>query len=104
MDERQDFRERESSLGPIAEVIETKLDQLIESVREIKNVMHDNTVDISNLKLELNTIKNKTETQDEKIEELRKHNEVNKHMLITIATGVGVALVLGVLKLVAGVL
>lgn len=101
MDERQDFRERESSLGPIAEVIETKLDQLIQSVKEIKETMHDNTVDIANLKLEINTLKNKTETQDEKLTELKKHYEVNKNMIMGVAMTVVGAIIIAVIKVVA---
>ena len=78
MDERSNTRERENSVGFIAEVIETKLDQLIESVKEIKDQMHDNSIDISNIKLELNTFKNKTEQQQKEIDELK---ETNKEFL-----------------------
>lgn len=75
MDERSNARERDNSVGFIAEVIETKLDQLIESVKEIKDQMHDNSVDISNIKLELNTFKNKTEQQQKEIDELKSTNK-----------------------------
>ena len=52
-------REREytpNSIDIISEVIETKLDQLIQSVKEIKETMHDNSIDIANLKLELTNL------------------------------------------------
>ena len=104
MDERNEFREREgtpNSLGVIADVIETKLDQLIQSVKEIKEQMHDNSVDIANMKLEINTLKNKTETQDEKLNELKKHYEVNKNMIMGVAMTVVAAIVIAVIKVVA---
>lgn len=75
MSESNNARERDNSVGFIAEVIETKLDQLIESVKEIKDQMHDNSVDISNIKLELNTFKNKTEQQQKEIDELKETNK-----------------------------
>jgi phage regulator Rha-like protein len=90
--------EREFSSNHIAEVIETKLDQLIHSVQEIKEQMHDNSVDISNLKLDLNTLKNATVTQDEKIAELKKHYEVNKNMIMGVAMTVVTAIVVAILK------
>ena len=104
MDERSNTRERENSVGFIAEVIETKLDQLIDSVKEIKDQMHDNSVDIANLKLELNTFKNKTDTQEEKIQELKKHYEVNKNMIMGVAMTVVGAIAIAVIKVVAGAL
>ena len=97
-------REREytpNSMDVVAEVIETKLDQLIASVKEIKNQMHDNSVDIANLKLELATFKNKTDNQEEKIQELKKHYEVNKNMIMGVAMTVVTAIILAVIKLVA---
>lgn len=97
-------REREytpNSMEVVAEVIETKLDQLIQSVKEIKETMHDNSVDIANLKLELTTFKNKTDNQEEKIQELRKHYEVNKNMIMGVAMTVVTAIILAVIKLVA---
>ena len=90
--------EREFSSNHIAEVIETKLNQLIEAVQEIKQTMHDNSVDISNLKIDLNTLKNKTVTQDEKILELKKHYEVNKNMIMGVAMTVITAIVVAILK------
>ena len=104
MDDRNIPREREGSVGFIAEVIETKLDQLIDSVKEIKDQMHDNSVDIANLKLELNTFKNKTDAQEEKIQELKKHYEVNKNMIMGVAMTVVGAIAIAVIKVVAGAL
>jgi uncharacterized coiled-coil DUF342 family protein len=92
------MEEREFSGNHIAEVIETKLDQLIHSVQEIKEQMHDNSVDISNLKIDLNTLKNTTVTQDEKIAELKKHYEVNKNMIMGVAMTVVTAIVVAILK------
>lgn len=88
----------------IADIIETKLDQLIESVKEIKQQMHDNSVDIADLKLQINTLQNKTESQEEKINELKKKNENNKNTIIGVAAGLIGTILLGVIKLVAGIL
>lgn len=90
--------DREFSSNHIAEVIETKLNQLIEAVQEIKQTMHDNSVDISNLKIDLNTLKNTTVTQDEKIAELKKHYEINKNMIMGVAMTVVTAIVVAILK------
>ena len=76
-------REREytpNSMDVVAEVIETKLDQLIQSVKEIKETMHDNSVDIANLK---------------------KHYEVNKNMITGIAMTVITTIIIAIIKLVA---
>lgn len=97
-------REREyspNSMDIVAEVIETKLDQLIQSVKEIKETMHDNSVDIANIKIELNTFKNKTDNQEEKIQELKKHYEVNKNMIMGIAMTVITTIIIAIIKLVA---
>lgn len=98
------MNEKESSISTIADVIETKLDQLIESVKEIKNQMHDNSIDISNLKLEINTLQNKTESQEEKIEELKKRYETNKNMIMGVAMTVVGTIIIAILKLVVGIL
>lgn len=90
-----------NSMGVVAEVIETKLDQLIQSVKEIKETMHDNSMDIANLKLELTTFKNKTDNQEEKIQELKKHYEVNKNMIMGIAMTVITTIIIAIIKLVA---
>ena len=92
------------NISNIADIIETKLDQLIESVKEIKTQMHDNSVDIANLKLEINTLQNKTESQEEKINELKKKNETNKNTIMGVAAGLIGTIILAVIKLVAGVL
>lgn len=92
------------NISNIADIIETKLDQLIESVKEIKTQMHDNSVDIANLKLEINTLQNKTESQEEKINELKKKNETNKNTIMGVAAGLIGTILLAVIKLVAGVL
>ena len=97
-------REREytpNSIDIISEVIETKLDQLIQSVKEIKETMHDNSIDIANLKLELTTFKNRTDNQEEKIQELKKHYEVNKNMIMGIAMTVITTIIIAIIKLVA---
>lgn len=88
----------------IADIIETKLDQLIESVKEIKQQMHDNSIDIADLKLQINTLQNKTESQEEKINELKKKNENNKNTIMGVAAGLIGTIILAVIKLVAGVL
>ena len=92
--------EREESFNTVVQIIETKLDQLIQSVQEIKNQMHDNSTDIANLKLELNTFKNKTDAQEEKITELKKRYEVNKNMIMGVAMTVVAAILMAVLRLV----
>lgn len=93
-----------SNIGSIADVIETKLDQLIQSVKEIKEQMHDNSIDIANLKLQLNTLQNKTETQDEKINELKKHNETNKNLILGTIMAVAGSLIVAIIKVVATVM
>lgn len=92
------------NIGSIADVIETKLDQLIQSVKEIKEQMHDNSIDIANLKLQLNTLQNKTETQDEKINELKKHNETNKNLILGTIMAVAGSLIVAIIKVVATVM
>lgn len=92
---------RDSNFGIIAEVIETKLDQLIESVREIKDQMHDNSVDIANLKLQNTSLENKIESQEEKIKELKKHYEVNKNMIMGVAMTVVASIAVAIIKVVA---
>lgn len=93
-----------NNIGSIADVIETKLDQLIQSVKEIKEQMHDNSIDIANLKLQLNTLQNKTETQDEKINELKKHNETNKNLILGTIMAVAGSLIVAIIKVVATVM
>jgi len=88
----------------IAEVIETKLDQLIESVKEIKDQMHDNSVDISNLKLEINSLQNKNEQQQKEIDKLYEKNDKNKGYIMGVAIAVVTTIVIGIIKLVAGVI
>ena len=68
------------------------------------HVVHDNSVDIANLKLEINTLQNKTEAQEEKINELKKKNETNKNTIMGVAAGLIGTILLAVIKLVAGVL
>lgn len=92
------------NIGNIADIIETKLDQLIESVKEIKTQMHDNSVDIADLKLQINTLQNKTESQEEKINELKKKNENNRNTIMGVAAGLIGTIILAVIKMVAGVL
>ena len=103
------MNERESSggnygIGPIAEVIEQKLDNLIEAVKEIKETMHDNSVDIANLKLELNTCKTKIDVQNEKVEELRERYKANKTQITGVALTVIAALLIALLKVVVPML
>lgn len=101
------MNERENSgnsLGPIAEVIEQKLDNLIEAVKEIKDQMHDNSVDIANLKLELNTCKTKIDVQNEKVEELRERYKANKTQITGVALTVIAALLIALLKVVVPLL
>lgn len=88
----------------IAEVIETKLDQLIESVKEIKDQMHDNSVDISNLKLEINNLQNKNEQQQKEIDKLYEKNDKNKGYIMGVAIAVVTTIAIGIIKLVAGVI
>ena len=67
-----EMKERETTQEAIVAVIESKLDQLIQAVAEIRHSMHDNSVDIADLKLKVNTYENKTEQQQKDIDAINK--------------------------------
>ena len=60
-----------------------------------------NDYDLTPHKLELTTFKNKTDNQEEKIQELKKHYEVNKNMITGIAMTVITTIIIAIIKLVA---
>lgn len=93
-----------SGVSIIAEVIEQKLDNLIDAVKEIKQTMHDNSVDIANLKLDINTFKNETAHQQKEIDELKAKDLRNKGWIMGIGATLVASLIMAVLKIVAGVL
>jgi uncharacterized coiled-coil DUF342 family protein len=88
------MRERETSQEAIVAVFEQKLDNLIQAVSEIKEQMNENYADITDIKLELNNFKNKTEQQQKEIDSLLKNNESNRTWIRGIAATIigGVAL------------
>lgn len=88
----------ESNINPIIEVFETKLDQLIQSVQEIKETMHDNSVDIANIKISVNTLENKNEQFQKEIEEIKAKGESTKNWIMGI---VGSLIVAGVCSIAA---
>lgn len=96
------MNERENSTNPVVAVLENKLDQLISAVQEIKDQMHDNSVDIANLKLEVNTFKNKTEQQQKEIDKLYSKNDANKNWIMGLVASVGATIIIAVLKIVFG--
>lgn len=92
------MRERETSQEAVVSVLEQKLDNLIQAVKEIKEQMNENYEDITDIKLELNDFKNKTEQQQKEIDSLLKNNESNRAWIrglaATIIGGVTVALII----------
>lgn len=88
------MRERETSQEAVVSVLEQKLDNLIQAVKEIKEQMNENYEDITDIKLELNNFKNKTEQQQKEIDSLLKNNESNRTWIRGIAATIigGVAL------------
>jgi len=87
MEDNNSSRERENTQEAIVAVIESKLDQLIESVKDIKRAMHDNSVDIADLKLKVNTYENKTEQQQKEIDSINKKSEDRNKWLLTVLSG-----------------
>jgi uncharacterized coiled-coil DUF342 family protein len=79
------MRERETSHEAIVAVFEQKLDNLIQAVSEIKEQMNENYEDITDIKLELNDFKNKTEQQQKEIDSLVKVNDANRNWIRGIA-------------------
>lgn len=96
-------KERENTQEAIVAVIESKLDQLIQSVKDIKQAMHDNSVDIADLKLKVNTYENKTEQQQREIDKINEKNEANVKWIMGIVSGLVIAGVCGIVHLLIGI-
>lgn len=92
------MRERETSQEAFIAVFEQKLDNLMQAVSDIKDKMDSNNEDITDIKLELNNFKNKTEQQQKEIDSLLKNNESNRAWIrgiaATIVGGVALAAIL----------
>lgn len=84
-------------------VIETKLDQLLDAVHEIKNTMGATAIKISSIELEINTLKNKTESQQKEIDTLNKKNESTKAWLMGIVASIAGGIIIAIIKAVAGI-
>ena len=87
MEDNNSSRERENTQEAIVAVIESKLDQLIEAVRDIKRTIHDNSNDIADLKLKVNTYENKTDQQQKEIDNINKKSEDRNKWLLTVLSG-----------------
>ena len=80
-------------------VLKNTLDQLLDKVTEIGDSLHRNDERVRDLELKLNSIENETKNQQKEIDEMRgKLKEVNTRAwgaVITVATGIILAILRG---------
>lgn len=94
--------ERENSQNTFIAVLENKLDQLIVVVNEIKSEMTTTTNSVSDIKLEMNTLKHRTDQQQKEIDNIYSSNKANKNWIMGIVSGLAVAVIGAILKVVIG--
>ena len=93
---------KNSNQDAVVAVIENKLDQLITAVSEIKNEMHDNSVDIADLKVKITTFEVINNNQQKEIDQINKRNETFKGWLMSLTGGLILSIAATSAKLLLG--
>lgn len=79
-------------------LLESKLDQLLEVVNEIKGTVSVTNKEVADLKIKINTLENKTDQQQHEIDKLYQKNDDNRKWILGIVSSVGAGLILAILK------
>ena len=95
--------ERETSNDALLAVFGEKIDQLIDAVTEIKNNLLTTKDDIRGLQLKMRDVENTNVQQQKEIDEQKQASKSNKAWLMGIASGLIVAVVGALLRVLMGV-
>ena len=95
--------ERETSNDALLAVFGEKIDQLIDAVTEIKNNLLTTKDDIRELQLKMRDVGNTNVQQQKEIDEQKQASKSNKAWLMGIASGLIVAVVGALLRVLMGV-
>ena len=95
--------ERETSNDALLAVFGEKIDQLIDAVTEIKNNLLTTKDDIRELQLKMRDVENTNVQQQKEIDEQKQASKSNKAWLMGIASGLIVAVVGALLRVLMGV-
>ena len=93
---------KNSNQDAVVAVIENKLDQLINAVQEIKKEMHDNSVDIADLKVKITKYEVENSNQQKEIDQINKRNETFKGWLMGITASLILSIAATSAKLLLG--
>lgn len=94
------MEEREASKETTMAIFETKLDNLLLIVNEIKDNMNYTVRDIEALKMDIVSLKNQNQQQKDEIERIYKKNEQNKAWIMSVAGTVIATIIIAILKLI----
>lgn len=97
------MNETEHSKDQLIAIIETKIDQLLNVVQEIKGNMNNTTNDVSDLKLKINSLENKNDQQQKEIDTLTKKNEANRNWIMGVGASVVGGIVIALIKFFTGI-
>ena len=92
----------EQSREAVILLIQDKLDNLIETVHEIKDSITNTSSQVAAMKIDINTLQNKTEQQQKEIDKLYEKNGRNQGWIMTVGATVVASIVVAVLRLVFG--
>lgn len=92
----------EQSREAVILLIQDKLDNLIETVHEIKDSITNTSTQVASMKIDINTLQNKTEQQQKEIDKLYEKNTRNQGWIMTVGATVVASIVVAVLRLVFG--
>ena len=92
----------EQSREAIILLIQDKLDNLIEAVHEIKDSITNTSQQVAAMKIDINTLQNKTEQQQKEIDKLYEKNTRNMGWIMGIGASVLGTIIVAVLRLVFG--
>lgn len=94
--------QNEQSREAIILLIQDKLDNLIEAVHEIKDSITNTSQQVAAIKIDINTLQNKTEQQQKEIDKLYEKNNRNMGWIMGIGASVLGTIIVAVLRLVFG--
>jgi len=94
--------QNEQSREAIILLIQDKLDNLIEAVHEIKDSITNTSQQVAAMKIDINTLQNKTEQQQKEIDKLYEKNTRNMGWIMGIGASVLGTIIVAVLRLVFG--
>jgi len=92
----------EQSREAVILLIQDKLDSLIETVHEIKDNITNTSSQVAVMKIDINTLQNKTEQQQKEIDKLYEKNTRQQGWIMTVGATVVASIVVAVLRLVFG--